>query len=107
MPGTRHGRRAITECGWETILDNHTWIADPAYQGTTAITLKKRTKNRQLTNHEKVANKSISARRSAVERCIGHLKSWKILASGYRGILAELPNVIRIVCRLEFFRLGW
>jgi len=107
MPGCRHDRRAITECGWETVLQDCNWIADPAYQGTTAITPKKRTTHRALTNHEKVTNKSISARRSAVERCISHLKNWKILATGYRGILTELPNVIRIVCRLEFFRLGW
>jgi hypothetical protein len=45
--------------------------------------------------------------RSAVERCIAHLKNWKILATGYRGRLAELPNVIRIVTRIEFYRLGW
>lgn len=107
VPGCRHDRRAITECGWEVILDQHTWLADPAYQGTTAVTPKKRTKLRELSNHQRVVNKSISSRRSAVERCIGHLKNWKILATGYRGILAELPNVIRIVCRLEFYRLGW
>lgn len=107
MPGCRHDRRAITECGWETILNQHTWLADPAYQGTSAITPKKRTQNRDLTHHERVTNKTISSRRSAVERCIGHLKNWKILATGYRGILAELPNVIRIITRLEFYRLGW
>lgn len=78
LPGCRHDRRAITETGWEAILDQYTWLADPAYQGTTAITPKKRTKYRDLSNYEKAKNKSISSRRSAVERCIGHLKNWKI-----------------------------
>ncbi|GDY34099.1 hypothetical protein GTS_57320 [Gandjariella thermophila] len=49
----------------------------------------------------------ISSLRSAVERCIAHVKNWKILATGFRGRLAELPNVIRIVTTLEFYRLGW
>jgi len=42
-----------------------------------------------------------------VERCIARLKNWKILATGYRGRLAELPNVIRIITKLEFYRLDW
>lgn len=31
MPGAggRHGRRPITGCGWETILDGYTWYAVP------------------------------------------------------------------------------
>lgn len=107
VPGARHDRRAITECGWEEILDTTVWTADPGYQGTTATTPKKKPKNDELTDYEKTVNKTISGRRSAVERCIAHLKNWKILATGYRGRLAELPNVIRIVTRLEFYRLGW
>ena len=35
-----------------------------------------------------------------------HLKNWKILATGYRGRLAELPNIIRIIT-LEYYRLDW
>lgn len=52
-------------------------------------------------------NKTISGRRSAVERSIAHLKNWRIPATGYRSRLTELPNIIRIVARLEFYRLGW
>ncbi len=80
---------------------------DVYYQRTTATTPMKRTKYDDLTDYEKTVNKTISARRSAVERCIAHLKNWKILATGYRGRLSELPNVIRIIVRLEFYRLGW
>lgn len=107
LPGCRHDRRAITECGWEPTLDRLDWIGDPGYQGTTARTPTKRPKGKELSNHQKVVNKSISSIRSAVERCIAHLKNWKILATGYRGILKELPNIIRITTRLEFYRLGW
>lgn len=34
-------------------------------------------------------------------------RSAEPLATGYRGRLAELPAVIRIVVRLQFYRLGW
>ena len=45
--------------------------------------------------------------RVAVERAIAHWKNWKILATGYRGRLPELPNLIRIITTLEYYRLGW
>lgn len=106
-PGCRHDSRAFAESGWAEMLADHEWLADSAYVGTNATTPKKRTKYRDLTNHERAINHSISSRRSAVERCIAHLKNWKILATGYRGRLPELPNVIRIIIRLEFYRLGW
>lgn len=107
VQGCRHDRRALTETGWEDLLADYEWLADSAYQGTNATTPTKRTKYHDLTNHEKTVNRSISSRRAAVERAIGHLKNWKILSRGYRGRLRELPTIISIVARLEFFRLGW
>lgn len=107
VPGRRHDRRALTETGWEDALADACWIADPAYQGTTAITPRKRPHGQDLTHDRKTGNRHLSALRSAVERSISHLKNWKILATGYRARLTELPNIIRIVTRLEFYRLGW
>jgi hypothetical protein len=52
-------------------------------------------------------NRSIATLRSTVERAIAHRKNWKILATGYRGRLSELPNLIRIITTLEYYRLGW
>lgn len=83
------------------------WIADPGHQGTSAITLQKKLPGRELTLGQKESNRQISLIRSAVERAIAHLKNWKILATGYRARLKELPKVIRIVSRLEYYRLGW
>jgi hypothetical protein len=107
LPGAMHDRKAFTECGWEDLLTDVPVIADPAYQGTHAITPRKKPKGGELSVGDKAHNKAISSLRSAVERCIAHIKNWKILATGYRGRLAELPNVIRIVTSLEFYRLGW
>jgi hypothetical protein len=107
LPGSMHDRKAFAECGLEDLLTNTPTIADPAYQGTHAITPRKKPKGGELSDNDKSNNKEISSLRSAIERCIAHLKNWKILATGYRGRLAELPTVIRVVTALEFYRLGW
>lgn len=107
MPGAMHDRRAFTETGWEELFANNDIIADPGYQGTRAITPRKKPKGGELSDRDRAGNKKISAIRSAVERCIAHLKNWKMLATGYRGRLAELPTVIRIIAALECYRLGW
>lgn len=107
VAGRRHDRWAIAETGWEEALAAHRWIADPAYLGTDAITPTKRRRGVALSDNRRDVNAHISSLRSAVERAIAHLKNSKILATGYRARLAELPNIIRIVTRLEFYRLGW
>jgi hypothetical protein len=107
LPGSMHDRKAFAECGWEDLLGRTPTIADPAYQGTHAITPRKKPKGGELSTNDKASNKEISSLRAAIERCIAHLKNWKILATGYRGRLAELPGVVRIVASLEFYRLGW
>lgn len=107
MHGAIHDRKAFTECGWEEELAETPTIADPAYQGTFALTPRKKPKLGELSVGDKANNKAISSIRSAVERCIAHIKNWKILATGYRGRLTELPNVLRIITGIEFYRLGW
>lgn len=107
VAGSVHDRRAFTACGWEEALADTPVIADPGYQGTYATTPRKKPPGGELSVGDKADNKTISSIRSAVERCIAHLKNGKILATGYRGCLAELPNVIKIITALEFYRLGW
>lgn len=107
MRGCIHDHKAFTESGWEETLAQTPVIADPAYQGTHAITPRKKPRGAELSLGDKANNKVISSTRSAAERCIAHMKNWKILATGYRGRLAELPNVIRIIASLEFYRLSW
>jgi hypothetical protein len=107
LPGSMHDRKAFTECDWEDLLADIPTIADPAYQGTHAITPRKKPKGGELSTGDKANNKTISSLRSAVERCIAHFKNWKILATGYRGRLAELPGIVHIITALEFYRIGW
>jgi hypothetical protein len=105
--GSMHDRKAFTESGWEDLLVDTPVIGDPAYQGSHAVTPRKKPKGGELSAGDKANNRFISSIRSAVERCIAHVKNWKILATGYQGRLSELPSVIRIITSLEFYRLGW
>jgi DDE superfamily endonuclease/Helix-turn-helix of DDE superfamily endonuclease len=107
MPGAMHDRKAFAECGWEDLMADVSVIADPGYQGTDAITPMKKPRGGELSVGNKENNRMISSIRSAVERCIAHLKNWKMLATGYRGRLAELPATLRVITALEFYRLGW
>jgi hypothetical protein len=107
LPGSTHDRRAYADSGWEEALTDIAVVADLGYLGTRAITPRRKPARGELSVGDKDNNKAISSIRSAVERCIAHFKNWKILASGFRGRLRELPNVIRIVTAIEFYRLGW
>jgi hypothetical protein len=103
----RHDAAAIRLTGWQEILEDASWVADTAYTTTTAITPIRKPAGRDLTEPQKQFNHQVSSIRVAVERCNAHLKDWKILATGYRGRLAELPLIIRIATKLELYRLGW
>lgn len=107
LRGSIHDRRALNETGWEAMLADISTIGDLGYQGTTVITPTRKPPGGELSSNDQQSNADLSAVRSAVERAIGHLKNWKILATGYRGRLTELPAIIRIVTALEFYRLGW
>lgn len=103
-PGSMHNRRAFTETGFEAPLAGTPTVGD---LGTTVITPRRKPPGGQLSTRDTDSNMEVSALRSAVERATAHLKNWKILATGYRGRLTELPAIIRIVTALEFYQLGW
>ena len=109
VPGARHDAKALELCGWAKILNHDAvnWIADSAYVGTSAITPIKKAPGRERLEWEKEFNRTIAGLRAPVEHCIAHMKNWKILSKGYRGRLAELPGIIRIVTQLELLRTGW
>lgn len=107
VPGARHDAAAITLTGWQETLDTGTWIADGAYIATGALTPKRKPVREDHTDQATAFNHDIAALRYVVERCIAHLKNWKILAKGYRGHLSELPIIIRTITKLELYRLGW
>ena len=56
---------------------------------------------------QKTFNVTIASLRVGIEHCIAQLKNWKILKTGYRGPLHELPNIIQTITKLELYRLSW
>ncbi len=105
LRGSIHDRRSLAETGWEQLLTNMPIIGDLGYRGTQIITPTRKPQGGELSEYDKQCNHEVSKVRSAVERTIAHLKNWKILATGYRGRIDELPAIIRIVTTLEFYRL--
>lgn len=101
-----HDRKAFTDSGWEELLADTSAIADPAYQGTRAIIPRKKSQGGELSTGGKENNRTISSLRSAVERCIARLKELED-SRHHRGRLSELPNILRIIAALEFYRLDW
>jgi DDE superfamily endonuclease/Helix-turn-helix of DDE superfamily endonuclease len=106
-PGKTHDRAAFTAAGYHHLLADIPTLGDLGYQGTSVIRPQRRPPGRDHHPHTKIRNRSIASLRAAVERAISHWKNWKILATGYRGRLTELPNIIRIITTLEHYRLGW
>lgn len=89
-------------------LDRPQTLADKAYQGSRMTTPHK--KPRHVDFHDpdmRAFNKQLASIRAAVERCIGHLKNWRVLATGYRGRITELPTLIQLLVRLERLRTTW
>ena len=108
LPGRTHDRAAFTLTGFDHLLADTPTLGDLGYQGTTVIRpRRKRPGHPHHTPENKVWNTGISQLRWAVEQVIAHWKNWKILASGYRARLSELPTIIRIVTMLEHYRQGW
>ncbi|MEU5431622.1 transposase family protein [Streptomyces olivoreticuli] len=86
LPGARHDSYTYTASGTETAVGRHPGLGDKGYQGSNLLPPYKKPLHRSLTPVEKDCNRAHSSIRSAVERCIGHLKNWKILAEDYRGL---------------------
>ena len=107
VPGARHDAAAIGLVGWVDTLTGANWVADGAYSATGAITPIRKKPHIELAEDQRSFNKQVSAIRCVVERCIAHLKNWKIIAKGYRRQLGRLPFTIALVTKLELYRLGW
>lgn len=110
VPGTAHDTRAWTDSGLAHELAGHLAtggpgvIADLGYLGTGAITAVRTPARRRLRPDQRRYNKTVSRMRVPVERGIAHLKNWKILSTGYRGLLHDFPATCRLAVNLELYR---
>jgi hypothetical protein len=85
-------------------MNDNLVIADLGYRGEPVVTPVGKPPKGELSRAQMGANKHLSGIRSAVERCIAHLKNWKILATGYRRPLRKLAICLAAVGALEFYR---
>ncbi|RPF21458.1 transposase family protein [Myceligenerans xiligouense] len=109
--GSRHDSRALEEVGWADQITTAragnellAVFADSAYVKHTRLTPRPKKKDEPRTEADREWNRKIASMRAPVERTIAHLKQWKILSTGYRGRLSELPSVIHAITNLEFYR---
>lgn len=109
--GSIHDVTAFRQTGLAGVLAEHMndnlVIADLGYLGEPVVTPVKKPPKGGLSPAQQEANKHLSGIRCVVERCIAHLKNWKILATGYRRPLRKLTICLAAVAALEFYRLNW
>jgi len=111
QPGAMHDAKAWHESGLAAILDGRLHadggpggFADTAYIGTGLYVPTKKAQGQTLTASAREFNKMIAAQRASVERVIAHLKNWRVLSSGYRGLLDRFGPVLGAVTKLEIYR---
>ncbi|MEV0269627.1 transposase family protein [Hamadaea sp. NPDC050747] len=111
MPGAMHDARAWRESGLAARFAGRLHadggpggFADTAYTGTGLLVPERRTGQDLLGVHAREFNKLIASQRACVERCIAHLKNWRILATGYRRLTANFAATLAAITNLEIYR---
>jgi hypothetical protein len=107
LPGSRHDKKAIEESGTLEILDIADTVADKGYQGTGAMTPKKKPKGGELTDADKEYNRQINRIRYVVERAIANIKTWRIFHTDYRRPIDSFDRAFRVTRKLIFFTEGF
>jgi DDE superfamily endonuclease len=79
-------------------------FADTAYTGTGLCTPQRKPAGQHPTASAREFNQALASRRASVERVIAHLKNWKLLATGYRGLLDRCPMFLDTIVKLEIYR---
>ncbi len=111
QPGAMHDAKAWTDSGLAARFQGRLHadngpggFADTAYSATGLSTPRRKTAGRERTESEIEFNRAIASRRASVERVIAHLKNWKVLATGYRGLLDRFPTFLDVIVKLEIYR---
>ncbi len=79
-------------------------FADTADTGTGLCIPRGKPKGDELTESARDYNRIIASHRASVERVIAHLKNWRLLATGYRGLLDRFPTFLDAITKLEIYR---
>jgi hypothetical protein len=111
QPGAMHDAKAWHASGLAAVFAGRLHadggpggFADTAYVGTGLCVPRRKPKGQDHTESAREYNRAIASRRASVERVIAHLKNWKLLATGYRGLLDRFPMFLDTIVKLEIYR---
>lgn len=111
QPGAMHDAKAWRASGLAAVFAGRLHadggsggFADSAYTGTGLCVPRRRPDGQQLSESAREFNRAIASHRASVERVIAHLKNWKLLATGYRGLLDRFPMFLDTITKLEIYR---
>lgn len=104
LPGSTHDKAAFDEHHVAENLDPARIIADKGYQGTGAITPRKKPVGGQLAKSDHQRNESIGKIRYLIERANAQIKTWRILHTDYRRPLHTYAQAFRTTRALIFFK---
>ena len=111
LPGATHDAKAWHESGLAQRFAGRLHadggpggFADTAYTGTGLCVPDRKPNGQPLTTSAREFNRMIASRRTCVERVIAHMRNWRILATGYRGMLDRFPPYLDAVTKLEIYR---
>jgi hypothetical protein len=111
QPGSMHDAKAWRVSGLAALFAGRMHadggpggFADTAYTGTGLCTPRRKPKSQDLTESARDYNRLIASHRASIERVIAHLKNWRLLATGYRGLLDRFPTFLDVITKLEIYR---
>ncbi len=108
--GSVHDAKAFKESGLAKGYEIHlsgegpSLIGDLGYLGVVPLTPYRKPEYRELTAAERLFNRQVNRRRWVVEQGIAHLRSWKVLATGYRRPLPKADRTLQTVIKLQMYR---
>jgi hypothetical protein len=113
LPGSMHDAKAWHESGLAEKFAGRLYAdggpggyGDTAYTGTGLCVPDRKPKGRPLTASARDFNRKGASQRASVERVIAHLQNWRLLATGYRGLLDRFDTFLDAITKLEIYRIS-
>ncbi len=107
VPGARHDAHAFAASGLKELVAGHDTAADLGYTGVEGITIVPfRTPGGKLHATQAAFNTALSKIRTAIERAVAHLKTWRMLSEEgcrYRPPISKYQEMLRVITGLIFF----
>jgi len=103
LAGSVHDKAAWDHHHIDDYVNTDQVVADKGYQGTGAVTPRKKPIGGQLVKSDHQRNTSIHKIRWAIELANAHIKTWRILHTDYRRPFRTYAQAFRTIRALIFF----